>query len=1078
METNYPSTHNQNWQDTLEPQLIKRLRRPLVQFGVTGNQLARAIQSRTQRVSNRLPLLAKLIHPLINNIGYFQFQLSPNDHILRLPDFDSNYESPDIAAAFDSQYPVNTSITDQVSYGNNPEKDHNWGVTKFALPVQAKHQVGYHSQPLSSVDVDRDDTFSTNNSKQNISLPKDAIATSRQTLISGQQIVHTLGDRSIASSPSHVLNINAQLYQRFQRPLLQPRLASIQLARTVQSRIQRLSNCLPLLTQLTQYQPHQKNLQVQKKSNNKIQRLPDFDSSNDLPELTLSADSQAIANANAAQFNTNNPKQNILLPKDQIATSRPILISGQQIVHTLGDRSITNSQPHLLDINTQVYKRLQRPLLQPRLASIQLARTVQSQIQRLSGRLPLLTQLTQHQPHKQDSQVQKKSNDEIHRLPNFISSKDLPELTVSADSQAIAKTIVPDQQASKVSTSDVYQNTKIAKTTIVPVKRRHQNTTNVEQFSKHNSKQNILFPKAKIATNRPIQNLGQDPQKNALSLLPSVTKNSGIATNTAQITSKLDLENQLQSKLLRPIVQSGVLNFKASRVVQSRIQRLSDRLPSLTQLAQHQPHKQDSQVQKKYNDEIRRLLDFDSGVNSPELVDISNSTAETFLPQQVHHINQKSKPSESATLQSSEANKLTIVQAKAKHQFTHEKFLKIGIRANLPSVSVVKSKGNGTTTTIPTHTIKQFIYQQKTLLPSSMVTQNSELVSSSIPMNAKEKTAQISASNSTPNHQVHSSEQQLQRRLQRPLVQSSIIGSQLVRTMQTQRQQLTKSQTLLAKLVQSQRSRYNNQTQLEPRIDVQRSPQILRHPTDSKVQATDKSSSINSSKFEVINRLQANEHQQKPITSYLAKGVSARQTRSNFTQQDLQLVKPITASKSKSSGFSGQADTNSQISTTPMTAIFNRTDYVARVQSLTPLQKIIFLTNENSQKIQRSSVRPLVKEIRRKKPPISGIMPLVVSHSSTFTHSRVKLQPTNNSVMSGTHNSFINRAQESANILSNSSKMNDTQSHTDNQNNSTTSREADRESVIDIDDLADRVMRKVMRQLAIESERRGGRQWP
>jgi hypothetical protein len=189
-------------------------------------------------------------------------------------------------------------------------------------------------------------------------------------------------------------------------------------------------------------------------------------------------------------------------------------------------------------------------------------------------------------------------------------------------------------------------------------------------------------------------------------------------------------------------------------------------------------------------------------------------------------------------------------------------------------------------------------------------------------------------------------------------------------------------------------------------------------------------------------------------------------------------VKPITVSRSKSFGFSSHADIDFQISATPVTAI-SHTDHVVRTQSLAPLQRIMVPMNENSQKIQRSSVRPLVKEIRRKKLPNSPIMPLVVSHSSAFARSGVKLQPTNNSPMSGSDNSFINRVQESATIPSNSSQMKDTQSHTSNQNNSAKSRERERESAIDInvDDLADQVMRKVMRQLAIESERRGGWRW-
>ncbi|BAY14137.1 hypothetical protein [Calothrix sp. NIES-2098] len=1189
----HQSTQNKTWQDALDPQLTWRLRRPLVQPGAIGSRLARAVLSRTQRVSNRLPLLTKLIQPWIHNIGYFHFQPSPNDHILRLPDFDSTSDSPDIAAAFNSQSPANNAISDQADHHNTTEMSPSLEVTKFTLLAQARHQVGYHSQPLSSLAKSTDDTSSRDNPQQNISLPTDAITISKPTLTSGQPILHRAASNSIPSSQPHLLDVNAQLYQRLQRPQLQPRLVSIQLARTVQSRIQHLSDRLPLLKELDQHQPHQEDLQVHKKSNDEIQRLPDFDSGKDLPELTVSEDSQAIANANVARFSRDNPQQNISLPTDAITISKPTLTSGQPILHRAASNSIPSSQPHLLDVNAQLYQRLQRPQLQPRLVSIQLARTVQSRIQHLSDRLPLLKELDQHQPHQEDLQVHKKSNDEIQRLPDFDSGKDLPELTVSEDSQAIANANVarfsrdnPQQNISlptdaiatsrpiltlgkqivhRVGSSSItssqphlldvnaqlYQrlqrpqlqprlaSIQLARTvqsriqrlsnrlqllteltqhqsgvqhlqtnqknhheiqrlldfnsnnvlpaltalpnspqvryinqTSQPTQRIFENTLSRSSYTHDFLVDKSLAPDATTSIDQPTR---QDPEKNTSSFSPSVIKNSELAANTAQTTSKLDLENQLQHQLLRPIVQPGVLSFKLAHVVQSQIQRLSDRLPLLKELDQHQPHQEDLQVHKKSNDEIQRLPDFDSRVNPPKLAEWSTSNAETFLAQQVHHINQTSKPSGSATSRSSKANKPTIVQGKAKHQVTHEMFVRVDSRANLPSASVVRSKRNGTTT-IPAQKIKQFIHQPKTSFPSSVKTQSNGIASSSTPMTAKEQIAQISKFNSTPNFQLHSSEQQRQQRLQHPLVQSSIIGSQLVRTIQTRKQQLSNHQPLLAKLFQRQHSRYHNQTQSDPRVDVQRSLQEFRHPSDLKVLATENTLTTNPSKFELVNRSQPNE-QPKATVSPLARVISARQTRSNPTQQNLQPVKSITVSRSKSSVFSSHADIYSQISATPVTAISHRTDHVLEPQSSAPIQRIMIKTNENSQKIQLSSVRPLVKEIRRKK-LLNSPMPLVLSSSSAFDRSGVKLQPTNNSVMSGTHNSFTNSHQESAIIPSNSSQINDTQSHTNNQNNSARTRERDRENAIDVDDLADRVMRKVMRQLAIESERRGGWQWP
>ncbi len=60
-ETNLPSTVQSNWQDSIDQQFQERLMRPLVQPGLTKTtQLAKVIISRSQRLGDRLPLLAEL----------------------------------------------------------------------------------------------------------------------------------------------------------------------------------------------------------------------------------------------------------------------------------------------------------------------------------------------------------------------------------------------------------------------------------------------------------------------------------------------------------------------------------------------------------------------------------------------------------------------------------------------------------------------------------------------------------------------------------------------------------------------------------------------------------------------------------------------------------------------------------------------------------------------------------------------------------------------------------------------------------------------------------------------------------
>ncbi|NEP00801.1 MAG: hypothetical protein F6K58_19475 [Symploca sp. SIO2E9] len=60
-------TNNQTWSESLNPKLTRRLLQPLVSPGVIGTQIAGSIISRAQAMSNRLPLMAKLLqrqHPL------------------------------------------------------------------------------------------------------------------------------------------------------------------------------------------------------------------------------------------------------------------------------------------------------------------------------------------------------------------------------------------------------------------------------------------------------------------------------------------------------------------------------------------------------------------------------------------------------------------------------------------------------------------------------------------------------------------------------------------------------------------------------------------------------------------------------------------------------------------------------------------------------------------------------------------------------------------------------------------------------------------------------------------------------
>ena len=61
-------TQPQTWQESLNPQLAQRLIRPLVQPGVINTQIARKIIERSQRFTNRLPLLANRRWASVNSL--------------------------------------------------------------------------------------------------------------------------------------------------------------------------------------------------------------------------------------------------------------------------------------------------------------------------------------------------------------------------------------------------------------------------------------------------------------------------------------------------------------------------------------------------------------------------------------------------------------------------------------------------------------------------------------------------------------------------------------------------------------------------------------------------------------------------------------------------------------------------------------------------------------------------------------------------------------------------------------------------------------------------------------------------
>ncbi len=194
-------------------------------------------------------------------------------------------------------------------------------------------------------------------------------------------------------------------------------------------------------------------------------------------------------------------------------------------------------------------------------------------------------------------------------------------------------------------------------------------------------------------------------------------------------------------------------------------------------------------------------------------------------------------------------------------------------------------------------------------------------------------------------------------------------------------------------------------------------------------------------------RLQPGVEPQQAIVLPSASSVSA------LPHKNLKSVKPISAHRNTSSGFSGRL----------FTAI-----------NLQPLR--------TPPGIQRSTELPLVTPKRRDSSSLS--MHWAISGASAFEQARAQVQSRNSLVMSETNHTFINRApevtagQEMVTIPNQSLPETHMHSPTNNQTDSATTTERDPRNEIDIDELADKVMRKVMRQLAVESERRGGLRWP
>lgn len=77
-------TTHQTWQNNLDPKLIQRLIRPVVQPGVIGTQMARMIISRSQNFSNRLPLLSQIAQRQTSVAG-FQAEQTPIVYAQMLP---------------------------------------------------------------------------------------------------------------------------------------------------------------------------------------------------------------------------------------------------------------------------------------------------------------------------------------------------------------------------------------------------------------------------------------------------------------------------------------------------------------------------------------------------------------------------------------------------------------------------------------------------------------------------------------------------------------------------------------------------------------------------------------------------------------------------------------------------------------------------------------------------------------------------------------------------------------------------------------------------------------------------------
>ncbi len=100
MEFEPPLTNSQTWQDALDPRLVGRLLRPLVQPGVIDSRLAKSIVARIERMTNRLPLLVHLVQRQAGGSEAFQANPIPIAYAQPSPIVaDSVHQSPHSSVA-------------------------------------------------------------------------------------------------------------------------------------------------------------------------------------------------------------------------------------------------------------------------------------------------------------------------------------------------------------------------------------------------------------------------------------------------------------------------------------------------------------------------------------------------------------------------------------------------------------------------------------------------------------------------------------------------------------------------------------------------------------------------------------------------------------------------------------------------------------------------------------------------------------------------------------------------------------------------------------------------------------------